>query len=244
MPMNRVQFQRGLSMSQFFDRYGTEEQCWQALFDSRWPMGFSCPKCGGSAHSRFVRGRQTYFQCSACREQTTLLSGTVFEATKLPLRLWFQAMFLLTSAKTNLSALELKRHLGVCYRRVWRLKQKIMQVMTEREELRKLKDVVQVDDAYFGGEFSGKRGRGSQNKQAMVIAVETKLDGRPMYMVAEPLPGFTKLALAQWCDRRLLPECEVYSDGLACFEEFATAGHAHTTLQAKGRAATEVDGAR
>lgn len=74
----------------------------------------------------------TYRQCSACREQTTVMCGTIFEATKLPLTTWLLGMHLLTQAKNNVSALELKRHLGARYKTAWLLKHKLMQVMCER----------------------------------------------------------------------------------------------------------------
>jgi hypothetical protein len=59
------------------------------------------------------REGRIYHQCRTCRHQTTLVSGTLFQNSKLPLITWFQALYLLTLTKTNLSALELKRHLGV-----------------------------------------------------------------------------------------------------------------------------------
>jgi transposase-like protein len=178
MVMNRVQFQQGLSMPQFMAQYGTEAKCRRALFRSRWPKGYRCPACEGRLSSQFRREGQLYYQCRACRHQSTLLSGTVFEATKLPLTTWFLAIHLLTSTKTNMAALELKRHLGVSYRTAWRLKHKVMEAMMRREEPRQLNGFVQIDDAYLGGERNGgKPGRGSENKQAFVIAVET--DCRP-----------------------------------------------------------------
>jgi transposase-like protein len=119
MAINRVQFQAGLSMAEFQAQYATEAKCRRAVFRSRWPKGFRCPACERRGHSRFRREGQIYYQCSACRHQTTLLSGTVFEATKLPLRTWLLAIHLLTSTKTNMAALELKRHLGVSYRTAW-----------------------------------------------------------------------------------------------------------------------------
>jgi len=78
------------------------------------------------------------WQCSAWRHQCSLRAGTIFDNTKLPLATWFLALYLLTQSKTNLSALELMRHLGVCYRTGWRLKRKLMQVMTERKAARRL----------------------------------------------------------------------------------------------------------
>jgi ribosomal protein L37AE/L43A len=119
MAMNRVQFQAGLSMPKFMARYGTEAQCEEVLVAQRWPMGFHCAACGSSKHGTFERAGRRYWQCGACRHQTTVIAGTIFAATKLPLAAWFLAMHLLTQAKNNVSALELKRHLGVCYRTAW-----------------------------------------------------------------------------------------------------------------------------
>jgi hypothetical protein len=63
-----------------------------------------------------ARGDQLYPEFTAFGFLTSLINGTLFKASKLPLRLWFLAMHLLSSTKTNLSVLELIRHLGVCYR--------------------------------------------------------------------------------------------------------------------------------
>ncbi len=81
MGINRVQFQKGLSMGEFMNRYGTEEKCHAAVVAQRWPNGFVCPECGETRHCTFERKGLTYWQCSACREQTTVICGTVFEAT-------------------------------------------------------------------------------------------------------------------------------------------------------------------
>jgi transposase-like protein len=101
---------------------------------SRWPQGFCCPHCTHEGHSTFVHQGRQYWQCQRCRHQTTVLAGTVFDATKLPL-----AMHLMTQAKNNVSALELKRHLGLRYKSAWLMKHKLLQVMVEREAYRVLK---------------------------------------------------------------------------------------------------------
>ena len=92
MPMNRVQFQPGLSMPEFFNRFATEAQCEASLQATRWPHGFACPRCGGAARTSFVRGGLRYWECAACGHQCSLISGTIFEASKLPLTRWFLAM--------------------------------------------------------------------------------------------------------------------------------------------------------
>ena len=144
MAINRIQFQRGLSMAEFMGRYGREDQCEEALMTSRWPAGFACPRCGSVEHTTFRREGLLYFQCSGCRHQCSLIVGTIFESTKLALTQWFLAMHLLTQSKNNVSALELKRHLGVCYKTAWLLKHKLMEVMRLREDSRQLTGRVEI----------------------------------------------------------------------------------------------------
>jgi transposase-like protein len=62
----------------------------------RWPDGFVCPDCDGTAHCIVTRGARELFQCNACRKQTSVRAGTMFASSKLPLRLWFKAMYHLT----------------------------------------------------------------------------------------------------------------------------------------------------
>lgn len=139
------------------------------------------------------------------------------------------------------------RHLGVNYKAAGRIKHKIMQAMAEREAPRQLSGCVQIDDAYLGGEFNGgKPGRGSPNKQAFLIAVQTDATLEPpAHAVIAPVRGFDDDSIKDWQARHLAPDAEVFSDGLYCFRRFVDAGHAHTVLEtAGGRAACEVRGAR
>lgn len=218
MPINKIQFQPGLSLPDFFAQFGTEAQCETALEETRWPDGFVCPECGGREHSLVHRGGEKLWQCSACRKQTSLTAGTIFESTRLPLRLWFLGIYHLTQPKNNVSALELKRLLGISYKAAWRMKHKLMQVMDEREADRVLGERVEVDDAYLGGVHSGIVGRGAEGKVPFVIAVQTtENEQRPWYVRLDPLPGFTKKALVHWAQQALAPDTLMVSDGLACF---------------------------
>src|SRR3981081_2927050 len=76
----------------------------------RWPSGFLCPVCGGKQHS-LVKTRALY-QCTACRLQASVIAGTIFAATKVPLCTWFRAMYHLTQSKGGISSIELGRRLG------------------------------------------------------------------------------------------------------------------------------------
>ena len=234
MKMNRIQFQPGLSMPEFFERYATEAQCQAALQAARWPRGFVCPKCGGEARTQFVRGGLPYWQCGVCPHQTSLISGTLFEASKLSLRRWFLAMQLLTQSKNNVSALELMRQLGVCYRSAWLLKHKIMEAMRLREERRELYGRVEIDDAYLGGELSGgKAGRGSQNKVPFVAAVQTTASGHPLFACLRQQPHTTE-QVAVFAAQHIAPAATVISDGLWCFQATAIVGAEHERVVTGG----------
>ncbi len=162
MARNQVQFQPGLSLTNFLKCYATEEQCREALFKLRWPAGFICPDCGHQGACCQLARR--LYQCNRCHHQASLTARTIFDSTKLPLTTWFLAIYLLTQRKNSLSALQLSRELGVSYNTAWQFKHKIMQVMFERERNTVLSGRIEVDDAYLGGERPGKRGRGSENK--------------------------------------------------------------------------------
>jgi transposase-like protein len=226
MKMNRVQFQPGLSMHQFMELYGTQEKCEAAVINWRWSKGYVCPSCGqaGAGFSSFRRGRLLYRQCSSCSFQCSVIAGTIFEATKLPLTVWFLAMHLLTQAKTNMSMLELSRHLGVSYPSAWLMKHKLMEVMRLREDSRQLSGRVEMDDGYLGGERSGgKTGRGSENKIPFVTAVQTTESGEAELVCLAQLP-FTNEAMTTFVNKRLVRPLTVVSDGLACFNVSAEAG--------------------
>lgn len=225
MPKNRVQFQKAMSLSQFMSLYGSETQCQSALFAWRWPKGFVCPVCGEPGGDA-LRSRRL-IQCWSCRHQSSLTSGTIFASTKLALRVWFQALYLLTQAKNGVSALELSRSLGVSDNSAWLIKHKLMQVMKEREAGRELRGLVQLDDAYWGGKRRGKSGRGARGKRPLVAAVQTDEEGHPQRMRLSCVRGFRLREIARWSKAHLNPYTHVYSDGLWCFAAVSENGCTH-----------------
>jgi hypothetical protein len=96
-----------------------------------------------------TQGSRKLYQCGGCRHQTSLTAGTLMEHTKLPLRTWFLAIHLISQAKTGISALALKRDLGVSYPTAWLLHHKINNAMSGQETARLLEGAVQLDDAYL-----------------------------------------------------------------------------------------------
>jgi hypothetical protein len=164
-----------------------------------------------------------------------LISGTIFEYTKLPLATWFLGMYFLTQPKNGISALELKRQLGVGYNSAWRMKHKLLQVMKERDDSQPLVGNVQLDDAYWGGERrGGKRGRGAPGKAPFVAAVQTNEAGHPIAMRLSKVKSFSKEEIARWAQRHLHAASVVVSDGLGCFGGVEDAGCRHEAIVTGG----------
>jgi hypothetical protein len=117
----------------------------------------------------------------------------------MPLSTWFLAFYLIGQAMTEISSLELSRHLGVKYDTAWLLHNKILRAMAEREEGYLLRGMTQLDDAYFSGERSdGKLGRGSENKISIAAAVSLNEAGHPIHARIPAVSGFSSEAIADW----------------------------------------------
>ena len=230
MARNKVQFQKGLSEAQFDELYGTEERCHVEMARLRWPDGFECPDCGGRGHCVVERGARRLFQCNTCRKQTSVKAGTIFASSKLPLWVWFKAMYRVTQSKKGISSIELGRRLGVTQTTAWTMKHKLAQVMLERNAAKRLGGSVQMDDAYIGGERSGKSGRGAAGKPPFVAAVATTGDGKPDQIILRRVDGFRKLAIGKLASTALTGDANVVTDALACFTAVTTAGCTHTQI--------------
>jgi ISXO2-like transposase domain/Transposase zinc-ribbon domain len=217
---------KGLSEAAFREAFSTEEQCRAVLEKLRWSKGFICPACGHGGRAWLAERR--LHQCNRCKHQVSLTAGTIFHATKLPLTTWFLAIHLIVTAKNGISSIELGRRLGVKQTTAWAMKQKIMQVMHEREAKQPLSGRVEIDDAYLGGARSGgKRGRGAAGKTPVVAAVETTAERRPRKLKLLPVKGFRKREVEKLAREHLAPGSTVVSDGLSCWAAVREAGCDH-----------------
>ena len=96
--------------NEFLDWFATEEACQAFLEKLRWPQGFVCPRCGNAGD--VYRASRTRLMCRSCQYQGTVTSGTIFDKTRTPLRVWLAAAWYLTNQKQGVSALGLQRVLG------------------------------------------------------------------------------------------------------------------------------------
>ena len=175
MARNPVQLQKGISLNAFLSLYGTEDQCFETLYQWRWPNGFLCPHCG---HDRFYQliSRKLQ-QCNRCHRQSSIIAGTIFDSTKLPLTVSFQAIYVMTQDKKGVSAMKLHRNLGISYNAAWRMRHKLMQEMMELDRSHPLGGSIQLDDVYLDCERSGGIMRSWRARQDALIshAVQTNV---------------------------------------------------------------------
>ncbi len=179
----------------------TEDEARNILENIRWPKGIKCAHCGSDnvtrLNSKSKKTRDGVLQCNSCRKQFTVMIGTVMEDSHITLRQWVQAFHSMSSHKKGISALQLKRNLGLgCYQSAWHLAHRIRLAMKEGPLVAALKDTVEVDETYIGGKprkggnnEPNKRGRGT--KKAPVMAMVER-DGN---IICKPVENVTAKTL-------------------------------------------------
>lgn len=156
---------------EFEKSFTTEEECRQYLYKIRWPEGFCCPRCN---HRKAWITKRGLYRCANCDFMVSVTAGTIFQDLRLPLRLWFRAIWYVVSQKNGVSALGLQNVLGIRrYETTWILLHKLRTAMV-RPGRERLCGTVEADETYIGGERPGKRGRGAADKSLVFIAVEDK----------------------------------------------------------------------
>lgn len=159
IPANALQFER---------TYATERQCRKALLTMRWPEGFTCPGC---CHDRAYELRcRASLECVRCGRQTSLLAGTIFHGSKLPLVVLFRIVYMIVAEKNGTNAMAISRQLGVSHRTALLWVRKVRSVM-ERRPRERLSGVIQVDESIVGGKAEGTRGRQLGPHQALIMVL-------------------------------------------------------------------------
>jgi transposase-like protein len=209
----------------------SEEACQRYLAQIRWPEGFVCPACGAK---RAWAVRLRWQECASCGKQTSLTAGTVFQDTRYPLQVWFQAIWYVTGEKHGASALGLQRVLGLgSYHTAWNWLHRLRRAMV-RPGRERLSGTVQVDETFWGGERPGKRGRGAEGKSMILAAVEHT--GRRLgrirlvrvdYSRGETLVGVLKTLVE--------PGSCIETDGLFAYRALAEVGYRHAVIRAENR---------
>ena len=221
------------------DWFRTEGGCRDYVRRLRWPDGFVCRRCG-AVEEPWVTARGV-LMCKACNAETSLTAGTVFQDTRKPLRMWFLAMWFITSQKNGVSALGLQRVLGLgSYETAWTWLHKLRRAMV-RPERERLTGEIEIDETYVGGPEEGKRGRATEQKAIVVVATEKR--GHAIGRIRlRQIKDVSAKSLRQCIRETIEPGATIHPDGWRGYAGLADAGYPHrvTVISAGPEQAHEV----
>ena len=216
----------------FLKRFGTDAKCRAYLVRARWPEGFRCSGCDHC--EAYSHKKRLIEECRCCGKQHSILAGTMFEQTKTGLSKWFLAIYLVTSSKGGISAMELQRQMGFgSYGTAWTWLHKIRRAMI-RPGREPLQQRVEVDETLVGGARSGKSGRGADGKTVVAGAVETrpgKGRKRPLGRLRlAAIPDASAASLEGFLAADTARPLTVTTDGWAGYRGLDGKGYSHESI--------------
>ena len=216
--------------TEFLDWFATEEACLTYLERLRWPGGFVCPSCGSA--SQPYRSSRSRLMCRDCGRQSTVTSGTIFDKTRTPLRVWLAAAWYLTNQKQGVSALGLQRVLGLgSYETAWAMLHRFRRAMV-RPGRERLKGQVEVDETYLAisdrqEPISPVGRKSSTAKVLVVIAVEILQPKGFGRIRLRRIPNDCAACVIPFVQEVIEPGAQVCTDGSAAYRSLAELGYDH-----------------
>jgi transposase-like protein len=141
-----------MEIIKMIEKYNTKSKCIVYLERQRWTVTPICPYCSSAKSSK--KSKEFRHTCLNCGRSFSVLVGTIFESTKLPITKWFVAICLILNAKKGLSSLQLARDLKVNRNTAWYLQKRIRRAMQDNDTT--LKGIVEIDETYVGGSLANK----------------------------------------------------------------------------------------
>jgi len=221
------------SVIQFSQAFSTEEQCLQYLVNLKWGAeGWQCKKCGNKTYSFLTTVR--LLKCKNCGYKESFIANTIMRKTKKSLVLWFHAIWFISTQKMGISAVELKKQLGLrSYQTAWCWLQKIRNIMIEVNR-GKLRKEVEVDESYIFTGKKKKKGRGLKGtkKRLVVCAVECVPGRKEGYSASgkarlRSITGATGKNLEAFIKDHVQSGSTVHTDGWAGYFGLSSKGYHH-----------------
>lgn len=164
-----------MNLFTIFTRFPDHESCIEHLERVRFAHGEYCPLCGGTNVARKADGHRVgRWNCRDCKSSFNVLSGTIFQQTKIELQKWFCAIGLIVNAKKSLSSCQLGRDLDLNQKSAWYMQQRIRAEMATKQGNRLMRGIVEADETYIGGKPRGNKGknkRGRGTKKTAVLGI-------------------------------------------------------------------------
>ena len=178
--------------------------------------------------------------CGQCRHQTSVTAGTIFQGTRLPLPVWFRAIWYVTSQKNGVSALSVQRVLGLgSYQTAWAWLHKLRRAMV-RPGRERLSGVVDVDETYWGAEEQGVVGRQTHDKAIVIVAAQHDGPRKIGRIRMACIPDLTRVTLHRFIAEHVDPGSTVQTDGLPAYGGLAGYQHQPIVVTGSGKKAHEL----
>jgi transposase-like protein len=230
--------------------FGTEESCKALLSELRWPDGKPvCPRCNDPRRV-YKTSDQFRWKCKGCNKhgyKFSVLTGTVFENTNVPLTTWFRVAFLMVSSKKGMSALQIHRMIDPVrgktggYRTAWYIAMRLRAAMKDPDFLRLCGGTVEIDETYVGGTASNAH-RGNRGKQTSatpgargnLIPPKAAVIGaiaRKGNVVCKVIGSTDALTIKKFIRETVSTDVSlVATDNHAAYEKLSAAGYRHESV--------------
>ena len=207
------------TIEQFNKQFPNDNACLEWLRYKLYPQKIYCPICKKPTKHHRIKNRKAY-GCDYCGHQISPTANTIFHNSPTSLRLWFYAIYLMSTTRCGISAKQIQRETGVTYKTAWRMFNKIRSLL--QEDYEPTSGEFEVDETYIGASKPGKRGRGAGGK-AVVFGVAQR-NGNVSALIPKNLKSSTIVPLIK---ERVLPESMVYTDEFPTYDYLKEHGFKH-----------------
>jgi len=221
---------RGLSIYDFQAQFGDDKSCIDSLVKLKWPNGFKCRYCSYKNFCKTKRYGER--RCCSCKKPESATAHTLFHKLKFPIHKAFMMMYLISTTKKGISALELHRKMGLHKRTALLFKRKVMASMASLF-LYKMDGHVEVDETYVGGKEKGKRGRSKGAKKLVAVGIQRSGKGISRAYVRKIDNAGVK-QLKPFFDDHISTEAKIKTDGWRSYKSLKSSYKKIKQVKSKG----------